>query len=201
MEGRLCNAPFDPMLKVHVVTDLGGVNTMAIGMVQKHASEIRIIDYIEGGQEDLAGYSRVLKERTYNWGRMWLPHDGFAKSINSPKSSASQLEALGWDVVPREEIVELSVEEGIKQVQSIFPRFYFDRTKTAVLIESVRRYRRHLNRQTDSFGSPVGDQFAHGADMLRYVALNVDNMRNEDMAPLVTMKPLRMANQGQGWML
>jgi phage terminase large subunit len=198
--GRICNVPYDPMLRVQVVMDLGSTQTMAVGMVQKHTSELRVIDYIEGGQEDLSGYSAVLKERKYNWGRVYLPHDGFAKSVNSPKSSAAILRALGWDVPERVEIVELSVEEGIKQAQLTFPRLYFDKGKTDVLVESLRRYRRHLNRQTDSFGAPVGDQFSHGADMLRYLCINADSMTNEQVIPVVLEMP-QFGQQPNAWML
>jgi phage terminase large subunit len=47
VEKRLCNVPYDPILKVHTVWDLGWNDAMAISMVQRSASEIRVIDYIE----------------------------------------------------------------------------------------------------------------------------------------------------------
>ena len=47
-EKRLGKAPYDPLLKVHTVWDLGWNDSMSIGFVQRSGSgEIRIIDYIE----------------------------------------------------------------------------------------------------------------------------------------------------------
>jgi len=199
-EGRLCNVPHDPLLKTHIVYDLGRGDNMAISMVQRHLSEIRIIDYYDGYQETLEDYSNELKKKEYNWGRVWLPHDGYAKRVNMGVSSYDVLTAQGWDVVTREEIVEQSVEEGIRMTRLKFGQFYFDEHKCASLIESVKRYRRHLNQKIESFGNPIHDKYSHGADCLRYIALNADNMRNED---LEVFEPPNLGSYGHkdGWMV
>lgn len=199
--GRICNVPYDPMLKVHVVIDLGWEDSMAIGMVQKGISDIRFIDYLEDSHRTLAEYSTELKARGYNWGRVFLPHDGFSKDPKFGKSSEDVMKALGWDVVPRTEIVELSVEEGIKQARIVFPRVWFDREKAGDLVECLKRYRRHVNRVTEAPGAPMHDQWSHGADMFRYAAINVDNMLNEDIGPILTFNTPRFAARQQGWML
>jgi phage terminase large subunit len=178
-QGRICNVPYDPMLKVHIVIDLGWADSMAIGMVQKHTSELRVIDYIEDSHKTLADYSGMLKKRNYNWGRLFLPHDGFAKGLKTGKSSADILTALGWTVVSKDLIVQLSVEEGIKQTRFTFPRLYIDKTKCERLIECLKRYRRHINRATQAATIPLHDEFSHGADMMRYLCINADNMINE----------------------
>lgn len=177
-DGRICNVPYDPLLNVHVIIDLGFGDAMSIGMVQKHASEIRLIDYIEDSQKKLEDYSIMLKDRNYNWGKLWLPHDGFSKGVKTGKSSAEIMEKFGWDVPSRQEIVEMSVEEGIKAVRTVFSRFYIDQTKCSRLIECCKRYRRHINRSTQAAGRPEHDEFSHGADMLRYLSVNIDKMTN-----------------------
>jgi len=180
-QGRICDLPHDPMLKTHCVVDLGGKNAMAIGMIQKHTSDIRFIDYLEGGEESLPEYSAEIKKRNYNWGNMYLPHDGFPKRPQSGRSDKSVLEALGWNVVPINEIAIMGVEEGIRQTRIVFPQMYFDKVKCARLIESCRRYRRSISRQTEAAGNPVHDEWSHGADMVRYAAINVDHMINDFM--------------------
>ena len=46
-EKRLANVPYDPLLKVHTIWDLGWNDAMSIICVQRQASEVRVIDYIE----------------------------------------------------------------------------------------------------------------------------------------------------------
>jgi len=59
---------------------------------------------------------------------------------------------------------------------------------TGGLLECIRRYRRTLNRATNTFTTPAQDQFTDGADFLRYVCVNADKMVNENdwiMPPLI----------------
>lgn len=180
-QGRICNVPYDPMLKVHLVWDLGWNDSMVIGLVQKNLSEVRIIESIEDSHRTLGDYSAELKEKRYNWGRVWLPHDGYAKDFKTGRSTAALLRKLGWDVPKKDGIRQLSIEEGIKNARMVFPRFYFNKGMTERLIESCKRYRRKINKQTDAPSAPLHDEFSHGADMLRYVAANIDQMANEDV--------------------
>lgn len=202
LQGRICNLPYDPMCKVHVIMDLGWSDLMSIGFVQRHLSELRIIDYIEGHQRTLDDYSQEMASKGYNWGRVWLPHDGFTKGHKYGQSTYDILKLLGWDCVEKEEIAQQSVEEGIRVTRMKFPRMYFDEQSTKPLIESLRRYRRHINRQTEAAGSPVHDDASHGADMLRYMAINEQNMINENLAPTGNYIPgmVRGRPGGSAWM-
>ncbi len=204
LQGRVCNVPYDPMLKAHVVVDLGFADAMSIGIVQRNASAIQIIDYIEDTHKTLADYSATLRELRYNWGRVFLPHDGFSKHVQTGKSSADVLKSLGWDVVDKTEIVQLSIEEGIKQSRLTFPRLYIDKSKCDRLVECLRRYRRVINRQTETAGSPMHDEYSHGADMLRYLCINSDSMHNESKSrvynsPTSILMPSFNA-QNSGWL-
>ena len=181
-EGRVCHVPYDPLLRVHVVVDLGWEDSMAIGMVQKGPSEIRLIDYIEDHHKDLETYSQMLKAKEYNWGKVWFPHDGFAPSVQTGLSSAKIFRRIGWDVPEKDAVAKMSVEEGIKAARLLFPRMYFEKTKCARLIECLKRYRRSINQKTETPGGPLHDEFSHGADMLRYLAVNAELMTNHDSA-------------------
>jgi phage terminase large subunit len=174
---RICNVPYDPMLKVHVVFDLGWNDAMAISLVQRQSSELRVIEYIEDNRRTLDSYSADLKLKAYNWGNVYLPHDGEHKNIQTGKSAKEIMEALGWSVriTPN-----MSVEDGIRVTRMAFGRMYFDKDRTARLVQCAKRYRRSINKQTNEPGAPLHDEWSHGADNLRYVAINADDMRNED---------------------
>lgn len=186
---RICNVPYDPMLRVHVVYDLGWNDSMSIGLIQRHTSEIRIIKYIEDSHRTVADYSAELKKLNMNWGKAWLPHDGYSADFKTGMSTASILRKLGWNVPERDEIVELPVEEGIRQVRMKFPRVYVDQTNCERLVECLKRYRRRINRETQTAGTPLHDEYSHGADLFRYVCVNADLMTNEDEKPLVRTRP------------
>lgn len=178
LHGRVCPVSYDPLLRVHVVVDLGWEDSMAIGMVQKGISDLRIIDYIEDSHKTLAQYDQELRQRKYTWGKVWLPHDGYAKDVKFGKSSDEIMRALGWDVPVKEDIVQASVEEGIRVTRLTFPQIYFDKANCERLVESLKRYRRRIHKQTETPGTPLHDEFSHGADMMRYLCVNANNMTN-----------------------
>jgi phage terminase large subunit len=189
--GQILNLPYDPKLKVHVVVDLGWNDAMSIILVQKNISEIRIIEYIEDTHRKLTDYSQELKEKKYNWGKLFIPHDGYNERVESP-SAYRILKDLGWEIPDKSELVELNIENGIKATREVFPRCYFDKAKTARLIECLKRYRRNVPRNTNEPSTPMHDQYSHGADAFRYMALAIDQMTNETKS----WKPIKYSNAG-----
>lgn len=180
-EARIKDVPHDGLIKTHAIWDLGFNDSMSIILVQKLSSEIRVINYVEGSQRTLADYSAELKAlrldgQPINWGQAWLPHDGFAKRHQTGKTDAKVLEGLGWEV---RKTPQTDVESGIKRARETFPRIYFNKERTKRLIECLKRYRRHVSNTTGEPGKPVHDEFSHGADAFRYLALCSDDLTND----------------------
>jgi phage terminase large subunit len=179
---RIGNVPHDETLKTHAVWDLGFNDSMAIILVQRVSSEVRIVGYIEDSQKTLADYSAEMKSmkldgRPVNWGKCWLPHDGFAKKHQTGKSDEQVLKGLGWAV---ERVAQTDVESGIKRAREMFSRVWFNKERAARLVECLKRYRRHVSSTTGEPGSPVHDEFSHGADAFRYLAMCADKLTNDD---------------------
>lgn len=175
-QGRLCNVPYNPMLKAHVVFDLGWNDAMAISIVQRHGSALQVIRYIEDNCRTLESYSNELKALNLNWGTLWLPHDGRHKDFKTGLSSEEIMRGFGWDV---QIIPNMSIEDGIRMARMTLPRMYFDQTHTVRLLECLKRYRRGVPQSTGEPGAPVHDAFSHGADNVRYIAVAADQMTNE----------------------
>lgn len=175
--GRITEVPYDPLLKAHVVFDLGWNDAMAISIVQCVASSIRVIRYIEDSHRTLADYSSDLRDLKLNWGTVFLPHDARAKSIQTRQSAAEMMTALGWNI---EIVPSMSVENGIRSARAVFPRVYFDKSRSARLVECLKRYRRSINTTTNEPGAPLHDEFSHGADCFRYLAIASERMGNDD---------------------
>lgn len=184
---HICNVPYDPLLKVHVVFDLGWNDAMAISLVQRHASELRVIEYIEDSHKTLDHYSALLRDKRLNWGTVYLPHDGEHKNIQTGKSAKETMQALGWDVLITP---NMSIEEGIRAARMTFGRAYFDRNKTERLVQCLKRYRRSINKQTNEPGPPLHDEWSHGADNWRYIAINADSMSNDTWGGTLSYKSL-----------
>lgn len=175
-DGRICNVPYDPMMPVHTVWDLGWNDAMTIIMVQRTPTTVNIIDYIEDSNRTYAWYVSELEKRPFRWGTDYLPHDGEAKNPQTGISSIQTLENLGRNVA--DALPAIEVEEGIKQARMVFPKCYFDRTKTARLLECLKRYRRSINQRTNEPTGPLHDEYSHGADAFRYLGMAVPLMRN-----------------------
>jgi phage terminase large subunit len=172
--GRLANVPYDPMLKVHVVCDLGFNDYMSLILCQRLASEIRIIRYIEDRMRYIPSYHQELTDLKLNYGKLYLPHDGKAKHVTG-SSAEEQFRALGWDV---EIVPDIGVEQGIRKVREVFGRLYVDKSNASELVNRLGRYRRRVNTEGQA-STPIHDDESHGADGTRYLAIVADQMTND----------------------
>lgn len=180
--GRIREVPHDGSLKTHLIFDLGMADSMTIILAQKVSSELRIIHYIEGNQRTLADYSAELKalrldDQPMNWGTVWLPHDGFHKKHQTGIDDRQVMEGLGWSVDPNG-VPNIEVATGIDRAREIFPRIYFNKERTERLVECLKRYRWNINSKTGQATQPLHDEFSHGADAFRYLALVADMLSN-----------------------
>ena len=72
------------------------------------------------------------------------------------------------------------VEQGIGAARLMFPRVYFDEVKAQRLVDCLKRYRRRINQTTNQPEGPEHDEYSHGADAFRYLAVMVDKLSNDD---------------------
>lgn len=182
---RIRSVPINPALPVHRVWDLGFNDLMSIGLVQRVVTELAVVGYVTGQRRTLTDYIAELRNdpryARIAWGVDYLPHDGFAQRHQTGKSDADVLRGLGCTV---EETPHMTVEQGIRQARLVFPRVYIDAEATKQptesglpgLVECLKRYRRHVNAQTQTEGAPLHDIHSNGADMFRYLAINADRM-------------------------
>lgn len=194
-EGRICNAPYNPMLKVHTVWDLGWNDSMFIIMAQRLHSQIAIIDVIEDSHKTLDWYIAELENRHYNWGYDFLPHDGDHGNIFTGVTAKKTLERFERKV---KIVPNIGIEEGIKIARMSFRQMVFDRTKAARLIECLKRYKRHVPKHGEP-SSPVHDQYSHGADDFRYLSIVAEQLTNDtNERNRINASPFRPAVRGMG---
>ena len=184
-DGRLRNVPYDPMMAVHTVWDLGWNDKMAIILAQRHGAELRIIEYIEDSHLTLADYVGRLDGLGYRWGADWLPHDGATKDYKTGMSAEEILRRMGRQNV--QIVPKMDIEQGIKAVRLLFPRLYVDSDKAGALLDRVKRYRRTIPTSTGEARVPLHDENSHAADALRYLAIVADKFTTGET---MSRKPL-----------
>lgn len=191
---RICNLPYDPMLKVHVVLDLGFGDGMSVGFFQRLRNEVRCIEHFYERHKRTQEIAAMCKQRLYNYGKVFLPHDGFHE-VRQGKNDADVFRAHNFQVLQTPNIPR---EDGIRNARNCFPQFYFDRVYAAGLVESLKRYRR-VDTKSGGDGMPAHDPvISDDADMFRYASLNLDRMTNEDEVAALPEVPMPVAYNRMG---
>lgn len=193
-EQRICNVPYNPLLKVHTIWDLGWNDSMFISLVQKVRSEITVIESIEDSHKTLDWYLAELIKKNYNWGYDFLPHDGDHGNIFTGMTAKKTLESFKRKV---KIVPNLPVEEGIKIARMSFRQMVFDKNKAARLVECLKRYKRHVPKHGEP-ASPVHDQYSHGADNFRYLSVVADQLTNETERKLFVPNEFHQSVSGMG---
>lgn len=171
--------PYDPQLLVHTVWDLGWNDQTAIIFVQRLLSEVRIIDYEEESFLGPDEWAKRLRDKPYVYGEHWLPHDGANKLQSANGKSMQDLLTPLLRQKPRIRARPDSVEVPIRAARALFPRVYMDEEKCSRLMDCLKRFRRSIAEMTGEPGSPVKDEYRHGADAFGGLAMIVDKLCNE----------------------
>ena len=194
-QGRLCPVPYDPMLSVHAIWDLGWNDAMAIGFVQVAAGSVRVIDYIEDSHRTYASYVDEILDKPFakKLKAFYLPHDARAANPQTGKSSVEIVKSLLNETSIKVDVIpEIGVKQGIEATRQMFPRMYFDKANCTTLFNRLRRYARVISPTTLEAGKPKHDENSHGADMVRYIAV-IEKQLNNDSSK---RKPIVYDNSG-----
>lgn len=169
---------YDPQFPVFVAFDLGYTDSTAAWFWQERPDGLAIIDYEEASGKALSYYFDTLRHKGYRYGKIWLPHDARAKSLQTGRSTVEQFLAQSFptydtgqtrlvDIVPN-----LSLQHGIDAARLILPSCHFNSVKCFPGIEALRSYRRRWDEELRVFSeSPLHDWTSHGSDAFRYLAL------------------------------
>jgi hypothetical protein len=165
-QGRITSVPWDKAANVYAAFDLGIGGASAIWIYQMVGMEIHFIGYYEAAGEGLAHYCDWLQGHPFRITELVLPHDAEAKELQTGETRRQFLEKRGFrcHVLGRN-----PVDEGISDVLTNFPRFWFDKRSCARGIDVLRMYRRSFDDKKKVFSeAPLHDWASHGADAMRY---------------------------------
>ena len=192
-ENRITKVPWEPKKPVHTFWDLGKADMTAIWFGQVVGFEFRLIDYYQSHGQNLAHYVKVLREKPYGYGDMWLPHDAKHDLLASELTIEQQMKAHGFKVQISPKLTRAA---GIEAARTVFPKCWFDSEKTSDGLQALRHYRYERQEDGVSFKrEPMHDWSSHGADAFRYMAVSL----TEDKKP-TALPPVPHFAGGNSWM-
>ena len=190
-DGRLAKVPYDPTKPVHAVCDLGWSDATAWWFVQFIGMETRLIRYFEGSQRTMTSYLAQLQTFGYVYDTIWLPHDAQNQTLAAAGRTIEEIvrnAGFKTSIMPRVPVVD-----SINAARTLFPNFWFDRENCADGLNCLRHYRYEVDAETGQFGkTPLHDQYSHGADAFRYIALMIKEPASR--------KKSRVVAETTGWM-
>lgn len=179
IDGRIKTVPYDPILKVHTVWDLGVGKNLAIGFYQALGNERRKIDYWEGNEKDgIPEAAKVLQNKPYIYGKHFAPHDIKAVEQGTGKTKIETAAKLGikFEVVPN-----IGVDNGIKAGKLMFARLWVDESNCADWLDAMSQYHQEWDDARGMFLEiPYHNWTSHAADEYRYAAIIENLMTNDD---------------------
>lgn len=181
-EGRIKLVPYDPMLKVHTIWDLGISDSMTILFVQRTAIDTRVIDCYQNEGFGLDHYHAELQlrqtQKKYIYGKHYAPHDANKRELGTGKTVIATAKDMGLEF---ELIESISINEGILRVRLMWPRLYINEVLCEQALNAFLNYKKKWNENLLKFSDePVHDWSSHFADTLRYLAMVEDKLTNVD---------------------
>lgn len=181
---RIGQIPDNSHLPVHTFWDIGVGDSTAIWFVREVGEEFHVIDYYENSGEGLRHYMKVLKDRGYEYGEHWGPHDIENREFAADAKSRKELAREGYEIDGRmysmnfRVVPKAGIDTGIESVREILKSCVFDEEKCAVGISHLEGYRKEWDDKRGCWkDKPLHDFTSHGADSFRYFAVAKNNRK------------------------
>jgi len=187
-EGRITQVPVDLFSPVFTAWDIGYRDDTAIWWFQVIRNEIHVVDFHASNGQDINFYTKLIREKSYRYGKHYLPHDAKAKTLASGgKSIVEQLAVgLGWEKM--EVAPNLEVQDGIQAARKALRVCWFDEFSCAQGLEALRQYQREYDEDKKAFKEkPRHDWTSHPADAFRIMAVAWER-ENPKPAPMEKMR-------------
>jgi len=179
--GGLIPELYDENLPTDVFFDLGVDDYTVCGFVQWYRHNYRVCDEYWNNGYAIGHYLKYCMESGYEIRDIVLPHDaahrtiatqgsGKAKSVKDIAREWISDEGLTWGVrvLPKD-----GIADGIEAVRRMIPKLSID-PKCTYTIDCFNNYSKEWDDKLLVWKkTPLHDEYSHGADMLRQVAMGV----------------------------
>ena len=195
-DGRICSVPIENGVEVHTFWDLGRDDETAIWFMQQVGREHRFIDYYSARFEDIDHYARIIKEKGYNYGAHWMPHDVEVQVLGMKQTRRAMFEVAG--VRPIEKVERIpDLMDGIAMTKQIFDSCWFDEKRCDEGIKALANYSRKYDEERDTYMErPIHNWASNGADAFRQFA---QGYKSRDVPDVKAYEQFQERSSG-GWM-
>lgn len=172
---RICHVPYDDHARTFSAWDIGIGDHTAIWVYQVVGNEVRFIDYYENSDESLSHYVKWIRRLDLDFDMHILPHDAGSREKGSGKTYAQIAREMGLKV----QVLERDRNEmfGIECARHMFPRLWFDQTKTEKGIKAVESFRKEWNEKLGCYREKsLHNWSSHGAKALIYACQAVEQI-------------------------
>lgn len=183
-DGRISGVPVENGVEVHTFWDLGRDDDTAIWFMQQVGREYHFIDYYSARFEDIEHYARVIKDKGYNYGSHWMPHDVEAQSLGMKTNRKKMFIDAG--VKPIEVVQRVQdLMDGVAMTKQVFDNCWFDEERCKEGLAALSNYSRKYDEERDTYMErPVHNWASNGADAFRQFAQGFKNKRAFDLNKL-----------------
>lgn len=193
-EGRITRVPYDPLLPVHTVWDIGVGDHTSIWFVQVYGKEVRIIDFYQNRNHGIAHYIKLINAKKYEYGIHFAPHDIKVREFTSGVSRLETAKKMGIEF---KVVTGVSITDGIDATRNLLDVVWIDEKNCAEGLNCIRNYRNEYSEKLQELKAmPIHDWASHAADALRYVALSTNRMVTKTIPKKLKAPPRRSGWQG-----
>jgi hypothetical protein len=192
-EGRIGKVPHNPYYRVDTWWDIGVSDSTAIWFTQTIGRKIHVIDYYENQNQGLPHYAQMLdakqRDNGYRYGKHTAPHD---IRVREWTHGETRLEMAAQHGIPFKMAERGPLADGIEQTRRTLYYCWFDASKCAEGVNSLRTYTRKRDDKTGDWeDKPRKGKQNHGADAFRTMAVmhNFDSDTSSGLAPVTTPIP------------
>lgn len=158
---------------VHATFDLGVSDSTAIWFWRFGKDRrVDVLDWYECSGEGAEHYFKILRERGYQYAKIWLPHDARARTF---QTGVSTFDLFNAAFPGRVEIgPALSVDDGIGAGRWLLEQSIRIHARCADGLKRLKAYRYKWDENKKCFSKqPLHDWTSHTADGWRYMAVVV----------------------------
>lgn len=196
-DGRIGDFPLDNHTKTDIIMDLGYRDLTSMGFAQARPDGVLMGHEYSDNFKPIKSYidyaTSYISTNKLKMGKIWLPHDARARSLQTGKSIIDHFIARALKPTI---VAELDVLDGIAATRKMFPLWWINEPECKTLILALKSYHRKYDPDRKVYSDePVHDWASNPADMFRYASI-CQNQARKPETPLPRTVDVRNTHYG-----